>query len=390
MADQKEGLSAEHAELLKSVASSSIEPYAATIDREARWPAESIQALLEAGFGSLVVPEADGGMGYGLLGLMQACEIIGNVCTSTALCFGMHCVGTAVIVSKATDYQRAEYIQPIVRGEHVTTLALSERGSGSHFYLPSTALTRSTEGNFVLNGTKSFITNGGFANSYVVSVIESGDERNVGEFSCVVVKEGSPGVKWLPPWKGLGMRGNASRAAEFDDVRIHEEDLLGEKGDQIWYIFHVVAPYFLSAMAGTYLGVANAAFDQARDHLKKRSYDHSGHRLSEMTVLQHRLGVMWAKVERTRRLVYYAGMAGDCGLEDALPALCAAKADVAECVVDVVNEAMTMMGGIGYSDDGLMGRLLRDARASHVMAPTTDILHMWTGRTLLGISLLGD
>jgi alkylation response protein AidB-like acyl-CoA dehydrogenase len=386
----EKGLSPVHTDLLRTVAAARIEPHAATVDREARWPAESIHALLEAGFGGLVVPEADGGMGYGLLGLMQACEIIGNVCTSSALCFGMHCVGTAVIVAKATDYQRAEYVQPIARGEHITTLALSERGSGSHFYFPMTELSRGKEGSFQINGAKSFITNGGFANSYVVSVIDSDDERTVGEFSCVVVKEGTPGIKWMPPWKGVGMRGNASRGAEFEEVSIPEEDLLGEQGDQIWYIFHVVAPYFLAAMAGTYLGVSDAALGQARDHLARRSYDHTGRSLSEMTVLQHRLGEMWAKVERSRRLVYYAGIAGDSGTDDALRALCAAKADIADCVVDVVNEAMTVMGGIAYAENGIMGRLLRDARASHVMAPTTDVLRIWTGRSLLGISLLGD
>lgn len=349
-----------------------------------------MDALLEAGFGGLVAPTDAGGLGFGIRGLMEACEIIGAECASSALCFGMHCVGTAVIAAKATDYQRAEYLVPIARGEHITTLALSEHGSGSHFYLPLTELRARPGGGYALSGSKSFITNGGFANSYVVSAVDPEADRPLGEFSCVALKEGAPGMKWAAAWRGLGMRGNASRGVELENVAVPEEDLLGEKGDQIWYIFRVVAPYFLGAMAGTYLGVSEAALREATDHLKRRSYDHSGRRLADMTVLQHRVGELWAVVERTRRLLYYAGSEGDEEGERALPALCAAKADVAECVVHVVNEAMTMMGGISYGEKGRMGRLLRDARAAHVMAPTTDVLRLWTGRAVLGQPLLAD
>jgi alkylation response protein AidB-like acyl-CoA dehydrogenase len=390
MAVHSFGLDPSLSNRLREVVRDHIAPHAEAVDREARWPAESMQALLEAGFGGLLAPEDVGGLGHGLLGLMQACEIIGGACTSTALCFGMHCVGTAVIAAKATDYQRAEYLLPIARGEHITTLALSERGSGSHLYYPLTELHTSPSGGYVLRGSKSFITSGGFANSYVVSAVDVNDERTIGEFSCVVLKEGTPGMKWDPPWKGLGMRGNASRGVELDDVDVPEEDLLGAKGDQIWYIFHVVAPVFLSAMAGTYLGVADAAFGEARRHILQRGYDYTGRRLADMTVLQHRLGELWATVERTRRLVYFAGSEGDRAGEHALTALCAAKADVADCAVHVVNEAMTMMGGIAYAENGRLGRLLRDARASHIMAPTTDVLRVWTGRALLGLPLLSE
>jgi alkylation response protein AidB-like acyl-CoA dehydrogenase len=377
-------------ERLRQVVDEHIAPRAPDVDREARWPAEGMAALLEAGFGGLVVPKDVGGLGYGLSGVMAACEIIGRACASTALCFGMHCVGTAVIAAKATPYQKAEYLVPIARGEHITTLALSEHGSGSHFYLPLTELRHSLDGNFSLNGSKSFITNGGFANSYVLSVVDPEAERPAGEFSCIVLKEGAPGVKWAPPWRGLGMRGNASRGVELNDVHIPAEDLLGEEGDQIWYIFNVVAPYFLSAMSSTYLGVASAALDEAVAHLQRRCYSHSGHALSDITVLQHRVGELWAQVQRTRHLVYYAGAEGDRSGEQAIPALCSAKADVAECVVQVVNEAMTLMGGIAYGEHGTMGRLMRDARAAHVMAPTTDLLRVWTGRYLLGLPLLQE
>lgn len=363
---------------------------ASTVDAESRWPEKSLRALQAAGVGGLVVPRDAGGLGQGLLGLVRVCEAIGRACASTALCFGMHCVGAAVIAAKATADQRRRYLEPISRGEHLTSLALSEPGTGAHFYFPQTQIERVSDEHYRINGVKSFVTNGGFADSYVVSTVAADVDLPIGEFSCVVLCNDTEGMHWGKAWTGLGMRGNASRRVELRNVVIPRGDLLGEEGDQIWYIFHVVAPYFLCAMAGTYLGLADAALLEARTHLKNRIYGHSGKTLSEMPILQHRLGHLWSVVERTRRLVYYAGAEGDAGGPDGLAALFSAKAEVADCAVEVVNEAMTLMGGIAYGVEGRMGRLLRDARAAHVMAPTTDVLRTWTGRALLGHPLLAD
>src|SRR5690606_14601667 len=155
-------------------------------------------------------------------------------------------------------------------------------------------------------------------------------------------------------------------------------------------IFHIVAPYFLTAMAGTYLGIAQAAFEEACTHLKNRTYAHSGTSLGEISILQHRLGMLWSKVERTRQLIYSACQEADKGNADAMPAIMASKAEVAVCATEVVNEAMTLTGGIGYRENGTLGRLLRDARAAHVMAPTTDLLYTWIGRTLLDQPIISD
>ncbi len=164
----------------------------------------------------------------------------------------------------------------------------------------------------------------------------------------------------------------------------------GEAGDQIWYVFNVVAPYFLIAMAGTYFGIAQGALDLAVGHLTTREHQHSGKTLAESAVLQHRVGTLWGVVERTRRLIYYAAAEADAGGPNALLALCSAKAEVADTAVAVANEVMTLMGGIAFRENARAARLLRDARAAHVMAPTTDILRTWAGRALLGQPLLGD
>jgi alkylation response protein AidB-like acyl-CoA dehydrogenase len=375
---------------LTEIASSVTASDAERVDREGVWPERSIRALKEAGLGGLVVPVDDGGHGFGLLALARVCEILGERCASTALCFGMHCVGSAVIAAKATAHHRERYLEPIVRGEHVTTLALSEPGTGAHFYLPQTRLVARPPGELVLDGNKTFVTNGGHADSYVVSAVAAEAGARPGTFSCVVVPGDAPGLTWGAEWAGLGMRGNSSRALSLKNVVVPEAQLLGAPGDQIWYVFNVVAPFFLIAMAGTYLGIASRALQEALAHVAGRRFEHSGGALAEVGVVQHRLGVLYGLVERTRGVIHHAARAADAGERDALPKLCAAKAEVADCVVGAVNEAMTLCGGIGYRTDGVLWRLLRDARAAHVMSPTTDLLRTWIGRALLDLPLLGD
>jgi alkylation response protein AidB-like acyl-CoA dehydrogenase len=376
-------------DLATAVAHDVSAPAAEQIDREARWPEESLRALLDAGLGGLVVPESAGGLGHGMTALAGVCEILGSACASTAMCFGMHGVGSAVIAAKATDEQRSRYLEPITAGRHLTTLTLSEPGTGAHFWLPRTELHHEGDG-YRLSGAKTFVTNGGHADSYVVSAAAADADAPIGEFSCVVVDADTPGLEWGPDWEGLGMRGNSSRAVELAGIRVPTSALLGQEGDQIWYVFNVIAPYFLMAMAGTYLGVAAGAFEDMRLHLTQRRYSHDGSRLAEQPVIQHRVGELWAVLERTRQLVRHAADAADRGEPWALPALTAAKAEVAECAIDVVNGAMTLVGGIGYREHGTLGRRLRDARAAHVMSPTTDLLRLWTGRAVLEEHLLAD
>lgn len=376
-------------ELVKKISLEELAPRAEEIDREGKWPEKSLRVLQKEGLGGLAIPIKFGGHGYGLSAVAKVCEILSRHCPSTAMCFGMHLVGSAVLSAKATEEQQKEFLEPIAQGKHLTTLSLSEPGTGSALYIPEAELENTSNG-YTLNGTKSFVTNGGYADSYVVSAVIPEPETPVGEFSCVVVPKNSDGMEWTHSWNGIGMKGNASRTVELHDLHIPEKHLLGERGDQIWYVFEVVVPYFLMAMAGTYLGIASAAIDEAIDHLKGRKHSHSGATLSQLPVVQHRLGILWSKVESARQLVYSAATKGDTGESEALISLLSAKADVSDCAVDVVNEVMTLMGGKAYAENGKLGRLLRDARASHVMAPTTDQLRTWTGRALLDVPLLGD
>lgn len=375
-------------ERARDVVDADVAPHASRVDADAAWPEHSMKAFADAGLLGLQVPTALGGHGQGLLALSVLTETIARACPSSALCFGMHCVGTAVIAAKATPHHEERYLRPIAQGRHITTLSLSESGSGTHFYLPRTRLVEDGD-SFVVDGEKQFTTNGGRADSYVVSVVPAGSETvQGGDFSCLVVDRETAGMEWLQPWAGLGMRGNSSRGVRLAGVRVPRSNLLGQPGDQLWYVFEVVAPYFLMAMAGTYLGIAQAALEATGMHLRSRRYAHSGEALADADILQHRYAAMWTAVEKTRGLVREAAMRGDAAHPEALPHILACKADAGDTAVQVTNDAMTLCGGIAYRENSKMAQMLRDARASHVMAPTTEVLKLWLGRALLGIPLL--
>ncbi|MFJ4873359.1 acyl-CoA dehydrogenase family protein [Streptomyces sp. NPDC088757] len=371
----------------RKIAAEDLAPQAASVDEQQRWPEQGMRALRQR-LGGLVIPKESGGMGHGLLAIAQVGEATGKACASTSICFGMHLVGSAVLAAKASGHQRENYLKPIAAGEHLTTLALSEPSTGGEFWLPQTRMERSGPGQLRLSGAKSFVTNAAHADSYVLSAVASGPDTPPGQFSCTVVDAGTPGLVWGEPWRGFGMRGNASRALDLPGVEIPERCLLGERGDEIWYVFNVVAPYFLMAMAGTYLGVAAAALEETRAHLLQRKRSRSNRHPSGHQVVQHRLGTMWARVERTRRLVYHAATEADTGGPEALLGLASAKAEVADAAEATVNDALTLVGGVGYGERSPLHRMLRDARAAHVMSPGTDMLRVWAGRALLDEPLL--
>lgn len=371
------------------VAREVLQPNVQREDEEALWPEPGMRALADADLMGLNAPRAVGGHGLGLDALVRISRVLARQNPSAALCYAMHCVGTAVIAAKATSRQKERFLEPIAAGEHVTTLALSEPGTGSHLYIPETRLEAHEDG-YLVRGHKGFITNGGHADSYVVSTAAEGEasEAAEGTFSAVLVEADSPGLSWSDPWRGFGMRGNSSRNARLEDVRVPAENLLGEKGDQLWYVFEVVVPYFVTAMAGTYLGVAEAAVEIASEHLGSRRHSHTGDLLGSHPTLSGELGSMWVDLESTRQLVLSASRRADAGASDALQGILASKVAAARSAVDLTDQAMALCGGTGYRESSRLGRLLRDARASHIMAPTTQMLESWLGRSLLGMPLL--
>lgn len=368
----------------RGLATEVLAPRAEQTDAEALWPSEQLKAIAEAGLMGLHVPKRLGGHDLGLSALARIAEELAIGCSSSAMCYAMHCVATAVIAAKATPFQEQRYLAPISQGRHVTSLALSEPGSGAHFYQPRTTF-RVTGRGFSLHGEKSFVTNGGQADSYVVSAVLLGDDIDPGTFTCLLVDSTAHGLDWGPSWAGFGMRGNSSRRMMLNGTTLPPGNLLGAEGDQTWYVFEVVAPYFLVAMSGVYLGIAEASLRTAVEHLRTRVHAHTGQTLAEQPLLVEQIADLWRTVGRTRQLIAHAAALWDAGAPEANAALFAAKIEVAEACVYATNTTMSLLGGRGFEAHGKAGRLMRDAQASHVMSPTTHILKTWLGRAALGL-----
>lgn len=374
-------------DLAAEIAASVLRPDAEATDRQAAWPATGMKQLADSGLTALHLPRRLGGHEQGLLALAVITEELAQGCSSGAMCFSMHSVAAKVLATKATPDQEERFLVPIVKDGHISSLALSEPGTGAHFFLPRVNF-RADGDAYVLDGEKSFITSGGHADSYVLSAVPPGAEVDPGAFTCLALEAGTSGMDWRQDWHGFGMRGNSSRGLVLNSVRVPRANLLGAEGDQIWYVFEVIAPYFLIAMAGVYVGIARAALEAAISHLKTRRHSHTGESLSDVPVLWHDVAEAWIEIEATRRLIHHAARLADAGATEAPLALFAAKTKVAQTVTAVTETAMILMGGRGYGENSDVGRLHRDARAAHVMAPTSHLLKSWLGRTLLDLPLL--
>lgn len=362
-------------------------PNAERVDADATWPEDTFRALADAGLLGLHVPQRLGGHGQGLTGLLLVTEAVAAACSSSGLSYAMHNVGTAALAAKATPDHQDRFLVPIAEGKHVTSLAISEAGTGSHLYLTQTRIERDGD-DFLVHGQKQFITSGSRADSYVASTLSTTGEATPGEFNLLVIENDTQSMSWGQPWNGFGMRGNSARALNLAGTRVPVRNLLGSEGDQMWYMFEIIVPYFIMAMAGTYLGIAQAALDEAVNHVRTRRFAHSGESLADAPLIQHKVAALWAEVEKGRSFAYHAAQLGDEGDVHALPAILSAKAELDTIAVHVTNEAMTLGGGIEYRENGRLARLLRDARASQIMSPTTDLLRLWGGRALLGLPVL--
>src|SRR5579875_1776323 len=291
----------------QQVADRDLRPQAADVDRARRYPEEGLAALGDAGLLGLLVSEQDGGRGGNLADLALACEILGAACASTAMCFLMHCCGTALIAAKATPEQRQRWLVPAARGAARATLAFSERITGAHFYQPEIAASR-RDGGFALSGRKSFVTSGGHAQLYPVLVRASGAQG----LDVLIVSAQAPGVRFEGSWEGTGMAGNSSVAMVLDDAFVPAADLLGSEGDGLDLVFSVVAPTFLIGLAAVNVGIAQAALDAAAEHAKGRTYE-DGSTLAQIPAIQTYLGEMSITTQAARGLVAEAARAAAAG-----------------------------------------------------------------------------
>jgi alkylation response protein AidB-like acyl-CoA dehydrogenase len=369
----------------QTVALEVLAKHAEQVDCEGRWPEESLAALRESGLLGLTVPADLGGDGEGPRTFASVTCTLAEQCASTAMIYLMHICATQAIADAPAFALRNEVLQAVARGEHVSTLAVSEKGSRSHFWAPISQVIV-TGKTHCLSAEKSFVTSASKADSYIVTT-RSTRPVELTDSTIYFVPSTTAGVHVEGIWNGLGLRGNASAPVRLDNVKLPESHRLCEDGAGYPLMMQAVLPWFQLGSAAVSVGIARAATESIRRHLLDSRLEHLGQRLADLMNLRARLAQMRIAVDTQQAFLdRVADLMAEPGSETLL-GLLEVKAAAAEAALQVTDLAMRTGGGACFGRRLTVERHFRDARASVVMAPTTDVLHDFIGRSLLDMPL---
>jgi len=367
----------------KEIAERDIKPHADEVDTEARFPREAIDALGKSGFLGLTIAPEFGGMGQGLRVAAAVLDEIGQRCASTGMIYLMHLAGVSCY--NAVPEKTGAYLRAAAKGEHLSTLAWSERGSRSHFWAPVSEASRN-DGTYSLTADKSWVTSAGHATGYVTST-KSPNAVGPMDTMLFVVQNDDQGLSVAGPWSGLGMRGNSSSPMRLEQVSVGAERALTEAGKGMDMMLGVVLPWFQLGSAAICIGISEAAVQATQGHLGGSTFQHLGTTLGDLPTLRAALAQMRIETDKARAHIVSALDAVESSAPTAMLLVLESKAVAAETALKVTDSAMRSCGGAAFSRQLGVERNFRDARAPAVMAPTSDQLYDFIGKALLGMEL---
>lgn len=365
---------------LQHVIDEVVAPRALEVDARAMFPRDAVGALGEAGMLGLVASAGVGGGGQGLRAAAGVVRRLAGVCGSTGMVVMMHYAGSVVIESSGPEDVR----KAIGAGRHLTTLAFSEKGSRSHFWAPQgTASPR--DGAVRLDGSKSWVTSGGEADSYVWS---SRPLEGFGPMTLWLVPSNAAGLSTAGPFDGLGLRGNRSVPIDASGVVVPREAMLGDDGAGLEVALAQVLPWFLVMSAAFSVGIMDAVIVETGRHLTSTRLEHHDQSLVDQALVRADHARMRIATDQADALLTDTLDALEAGREDAMLRVLEVKAAAGEAAIAVTDLAMKVCGGAAFRKELGIERRFRDARAARVMAPTTDALLDFVGRTINGLPLL--
>jgi alkylation response protein AidB-like acyl-CoA dehydrogenase len=364
-----------------------VAPRATEVDVSGEFPREQVRALGAAGLLALTVPADLGGGGAGLREAAEVIRELGSVCGSTAMVVTMHYAAVGALTAAGDK----ETLTAIAAGEHLSTLAFSEKGSRSHFWAPLSSAVLLEDGQTVrLDASKSWVTSAGEADSYVWSSQPLNGATGTGPMTLWLVMAGAAGLSDAGAFDGLGLRGNSSAPMTADGVTVPLSALLGTDGAGLDLALAAVLPVFLICSAAMSAGLMRRLADETAAHLGRTRLEHLGVSLAQQTGPRAQLARLRIEADRTWALVAETLTAAESGREDAQLLVLEVKAAAGEAAADAADLALKVGGGAAFRKESVVERLFRDSRAARVMAPTTDALHDFIGRALLGLPLLGE
>lgn len=369
----------EHAvirETVREFCREKIEPIAQEIEDEHRFPAEVFDALAELDVMGIPITEDYGGLGGDTLMYALVTEELGRVSGSIGLSFAAHTsLGAKPIEEYGSRAQKERWLRPLAEGDHLGAWALTEPGSGSD---ASSMETRAVnEGDeWVLDGTKQFITNANVAGSILVKAVTDPDEGMNGISTFIVT--GDDGVEVTNEWDKMGLNASPTCELQFDNVRIPYDRLLGERGAG-WEQTKKTLDGGRISIAALSVGLAQGAFDAAREYAGDRQQ--FGKPIGAFDAIRNTLVGMYRKIERSRLLTYRAAWRADTG-KPVTKASSLAKLDASEIAREVAEDAVQVHGGYGYVSDFPVQRFYRDAKLMEIGEGTSEIQHLILGREL--------
>ncbi|MEQ8400663.1 MAG: acyl-CoA dehydrogenase family protein [Roseitalea porphyridii] len=354
-----------------------IAPHARTWERAGTIPRDLLRNAGALGFGALYVPEQMGGSGLSRLDATLVFEALSAACPSVAAFISIHNMCTHMIARHATQAFRDEWLERMVTMEAVASYCLTEPGSGSDAAALRTKAIH-TGGSYVLNGTKAFISGGGYSDLYLV-MCRTGEEGARG-ISAVVVPDGTDGLSFGAAERKMGWRAQPTAQVQLDDCTVDASHLLGLEGQG-----------FAIAMAGLdggrlniaacALGGAQAALWMALDYVGERQA--FGRTIDQFQGLQFRLADMETELQAARIFLRQAAWKLDTGSHDATVHCAMAKRFVTDTAFRVANDALQLLGGYGYLEDYGIEKIVRDLRVHQILEGTNEIMRVITARSLL-------
>jgi short/branched chain acyl-CoA dehydrogenase len=371
-------LSPEH-ELVRTTvrefAEERVAPVAEELDREHRFPYELVAELAELGLMGMPIPEEYGGGGTDTLAYAIAIEELTRVDSSVAITVAAHTsLGTMPILLFGSEEQRREWLPPLASGEKLGAFGLTEPGAGSDAGATRTRA-ELRDGEWVINGSKIFITNAGTDISGLVTITALTGEDEV---SNIIVPNGTPGYEISPQMKKLGWRASDTRELSFKDAAVPEGNLLGPRGEGFRQFLEILDGGRIS-VAAMGVGLAQGAYDLAYRYAKER--EQFGKPIASFQAVQFQLADMAVEIEAGRNLVYKAAWLKDQSRPFAKEAAMA-KLYTGELSHRVANAALQIHGGYGFMDESAISRLYRDQKILEIGEGTNEVQRMVIARHL--------
>jgi alkylation response protein AidB-like acyl-CoA dehydrogenase len=365
--------------VVRSVAEDKIEPYAAAVDEDARYPQEAHDALVATDFAAAHIPEEYEGAGADALATCIIIEEVARVCASSSLIPAVNKLGTMPLLLAGSDAIKAKYLPPVARGETTFSYALSEREAGS-----DTAAMRcraEADGDYwVLKGSKAWITNAGVSGLYTVLAVTDPDGPRGGNISAFVVEAADEGFSVGEKERKLGIKGSPTREIYFDSCRISGDRIVGAPGEGLKIALRTL-DHTRVTIGAQAVGIAQGALDQAVSYVKERRQ--FGKRIADFQGVQFMLADMAMELEAARQLVYVAAAKSERGDAD-LPFFgAAAKAYASDVAMKVATDAVQLLGGAGYTRDFPVERMMRDAKITQIYEGTNQIQRIVMARQIL-------